>query len=67
MAGALLAAAIDYARGHGATVLEAYPTDVDAPTASTNIFMGTKSLFAQAGFVEVVRHKPERPIMRLAL
>lgn len=67
VAGAMLKSAIGYAHAHGAEVLEAYPTDVEEKAASSSIFMGTQSLFAAAGFVEVGRRKPARPIMRLKL
>ena len=67
VAGALLARAIDYARSAGAELLEAYPVDVSAEAATGNLFMATQSLFAQAGFVEVARRHPARPIVRLAL
>lgn len=67
VAAAMLQGATDCGRVHGAQVLEAYPTDVDGKTSSGNIFMGTQSLFAAAGFVEVARRSPQRPIMRLTL
>jgi GNAT superfamily N-acetyltransferase len=74
VAGELLAAAIDYARDHDATVLEAYPVDVPAgeriPSASA--FHGTVGMFKQAGFTVVERRRantasPVRPIVRLEL
>ena len=74
VAGALLAAAIDYARIHGATMLEAYPVDVPAgeriPSASA--YHGTLGMFKGAGFTVVARRQankasPVRPIVRLEL
>jgi GNAT superfamily N-acetyltransferase len=74
VAGDLLAAAIDYARAHGATVLEAYPVEVPhgerIPSASA--FHGTLGMFKRAGFKVVERRRqnkagPVRPIVRLAL
>jgi GNAT superfamily N-acetyltransferase len=61
----LLAASIDFARARGATLLEAYPVDRAAPDAPNAPWFGSSSMFAKAGFVEVARHKPTRPIVRL--
>ena len=63
----LLAAAIEYAREQGASVLEAYP--VDKPERSHDDFMwfGSRSLYERAGFQEVVRRSPTRVLMRLEL
>jgi GNAT superfamily N-acetyltransferase len=74
VAGDLLVAAIDYARKHGATMLEAYPVEVPKgeriPSAS--VFHGTLGMFKRAGFEVVERRQanatsPVRPIVRLAL
>ncbi|GAB4506196.1 MAG: GNAT family N-acetyltransferase [Anaerolineales bacterium] len=65
---ALLRAAVDYAAAHGATVVEGYPTDpkkADAPAAF--LYTGTVSAFRKAGFVEVARGSPSRPIMRYVI
>jgi GNAT superfamily N-acetyltransferase len=73
VAGALLDAAIGYARDHGAVALEAYPVDTkDGRIRPAEAFKGTLSMFERAGF-EVVerrranRNSPERPIVRLSL
>lgn len=63
----LLAAAIDFAKAQGATLLEAYPVDRDAPAAPNASWFGSRSMFIKAGFAEVARHKPTRPIVRLEL
>lgn len=74
VAGELLAAAIGYAREHGAKVLEAYPVDVPEgeriPSASA--FHGTLGMFKRAGFKVIERRRlnaasPVRPIVRLEL
>lgn len=67
VASALLRAAAAYARERGATLLEAYP--VDKATRSTDEFLwfGAKAMFDAAGFKEVARRKPQRPVMRLDL
>lgn len=71
---ALLEAAIDYARDHGATTLEAYPTDVPdgQRIPSANAYMGTLGMFERAGFKVVDRRQANattavRPIVRRSL
>ncbi len=68
---ALLRAAVAFAREHGATFVEGHPVDVDALKAArvsgSAIFTGTLAMFSEAGFVEVARTFPTRPVMRLAL
>jgi GNAT superfamily N-acetyltransferase len=61
----LLKAAADHARQRGAHVVEGYPVEpktVDMPAAFA--WTGTASAFRQAGFAEVLRRSPTRPIMR---
>jgi ribosomal protein S18 acetylase RimI-like enzyme len=65
VASALLAAAVRYARKCGATLLEAYPVDKAEPARDESFWFGTKSMFDAAGFQEVARRKPQRPIVRL--
>jgi GNAT superfamily N-acetyltransferase len=60
----LIGAAIAAAKRAGAPALEAYPIDTGVPKSSTNTFVGTASAFARAGFKEVARRSPARPIMR---
>ncbi len=64
MTGRLIAAAADYARKNGATVVEAYPVDSAAPSYR---FMGFVPVFERAGFTEVGRAGKRRHVMRLAL
>jgi GNAT superfamily N-acetyltransferase len=64
----LLAAAIDYARKHGARAIEAYPTDTSVvKKASNELYRGVLSVFDAAGFREVARPKPFRAIVVLDL
>jgi GNAT superfamily N-acetyltransferase len=63
----LLAGAIRWARRRGVRLLEAYPVDKSHPSASHAPWFGSKTLFDDAGFEEVVRRKPARPIVRLKL
>jgi GNAT superfamily N-acetyltransferase len=73
IAAALLDAAVDYARDHGATLLEAYPIETDGglvPSASA--FKGTLAMFERAGFEVVERRRANsvsaaRPIVRRAI
>jgi len=62
---ALITAAIEYARAAGAPALEAYPLDGAVSPSATST--GYASTFARAGFTEIARRSPERPIMRLQL
>jgi GNAT superfamily N-acetyltransferase len=68
---ALLKAAADFAREHGATAVEGHPVDVDTLSAArvggSAIFTGTVAMFSAAGFIEVARTYPSRPVMRLLL
>jgi GNAT superfamily N-acetyltransferase len=63
----LLAGAIRWARQRGVRLLEAYPVDKSHPSASDAPWFGSKTLFDEAGFEEVARRKPARPIVRLTL
>lgn len=65
VAQALLAAAVDYARKRGATLLEAYPVDRPGRSSDDSMWFGAKSMYDAAGFVEVARRKPLRPVVRL--
>jgi GNAT superfamily N-acetyltransferase len=60
----LVAAALKAAKRAGAPALEAYPVDTSAPNSTSNTFTGTATAFARAGFREVARRAPARPIMR---
>ena len=70
VARALLDAAVDYARQHGATLLEAYPVDTDGERVpAAHAFKGTVGMFERAGFEVVERRQfnrtsPIRPIVR---
>lgn len=64
---ALLAGAIEYARARGVECLEAYPAEPEGDAADDTLFWGVRSLYDDAGFVEVARRRPNRPIVRLSL
>jgi GNAT superfamily N-acetyltransferase len=65
VARALLQGAIDWAKSRGATLLEAYPMDKPERGADDAMWFGAKSMYDAAGFTEVARRKPQRPIVRL--
>lgn len=67
VATALLQGAIGYARRMGAGVLEAYPVDGAGKGRDEWLWFGVKSMFDRAGFVEVARRRPGRPVVRLEL
>lgn len=62
----LLAAAIDYALSEGAQVIEAYPVDGERASV-VDYFTGTIGMFAEHGFVEIIRRNDTRPIVRLTV
>jgi GNAT superfamily N-acetyltransferase len=64
---ALARAAIDFSRGRGARALEAYPMLTKAGEDITwgELHMGTRSMFAAAGFNEVGRPTLRRAVMRI--
>ena len=63
----LLAGSISFARKRGVGILEAYPVDKATRSADEFIWFGVKSMFDSAGFQEVARRSPTRPVMRLWL
>ena len=60
----IIEAAVEHARAHGASIVEAYPVDPDSPSYS---FMGFVSVFEKAGFREVGRAGTRRHVMQLKL
>jgi GNAT superfamily N-acetyltransferase len=69
VAEALLRAAVDHARVHGADVVEGYPVDRELrPKAgAADLYHGTLNLFLRAGFQAVSSAVPGRPVVRLDL
>jgi GNAT superfamily N-acetyltransferase len=63
---ALVAAAAKLARRHGARAVEGYPVEPPGRQPDAFVWTGLASAFRRAGFVEVARRSPTRPIMRLA-
>ena len=67
VARALVAGAVAYACKRKVKLLEAYPVDKDQPSATQAPWFGSKAMFDEAGFEEVARRKPARPVVRLQL
>lgn len=67
VATALLGGAIAFASRHGARVLEAYPVDKAERGRDDWMWHGAMSMYEKAGFREVARRRPTRPVVRLAL
>jgi GNAT superfamily N-acetyltransferase len=67
IAGALLPAAVEHAFAHGARVVEGYPVDpaLRPKASAADLYHGTVSLFARAGFETVSTAVPGRAVMRL--
>jgi GNAT superfamily N-acetyltransferase len=58
----LLRGAIAWARKRRVKLLEAYPV-----VEGESLWFGVESMFTAAGFEEVARRRPDRPVMRLRL
>ncbi len=65
----LIRAAVAHATKGGAGIIEAYPIEPKPGQRSVPAFVytGLASAFRKAGFVEVARRSPTRPIMRYCL
>ena len=62
----LIDAAVAFAQEQGAELVEAYPSEPQS-TERTTGFIGIAKVFREAGFQEIARRTPKRPIMRLTL
>ncbi|MCW3842006.1 GNAT family N-acetyltransferase [Micromonospora yasonensis] len=64
---ALARAAVDFARARGARALEGYPMILPPGREATwgELYVGSRSIFADAGFVEVSHPTPRRVVMRI--
>ena len=67
IATALLAGAVNWAGQNGARVLDACPVDASAYCPPVSLYHGLASTFRRAGFRDVARRRPDRPLMRLVL
>jgi GNAT superfamily N-acetyltransferase len=64
LAVALIQAAVEHAGSSGGRIVEGYPVETKKEEAPPFVFTGTASAFRQAGFTEVARNSPARPIFR---
>lgn len=60
----LLQAALEHAAARGAAIVEGYPVDARRPLPDAFAWTGLATAFLAAGFDEVARRSPTRPIMR---
>lgn len=61
----LVDAAVDHAAANGATLVEAYPKDLEAGMISADAaYVGLLPVFRATGFVEVARRVKGRPVVR---
>ncbi len=71
VASALLEAAVTFARNHGTTAVQGHPVDVAAlrttRVSGSALYTGTMAMFVAAGFSEVARTFPTRPVMQLLM
>ncbi len=63
----LLKAAVEYVRSKGGRIVEGYPIDNGKEIPAPFAFTGTASAFVKAGFKEVARNSPTRPIFRFEI
>jgi len=63
----LLKAAVEHVRQMGGRIVEGYPVDAQKDMPAPFVFTGMASAFQKAGFKEVARNSPTRPIYRFDL
>ena len=72
---ALLKAAVEHVGKHGGKILEGYPVEPKKDNASAGLvrmpaasaYTGLASVFRKAGFKEIARRSPTRPIFRYVI
>lgn len=64
---ALLRAAADFVRARGGRVIEGYPVAARSEMPAAFAWTGLDRAFTEAGFTEVARRSPSRPVFRRAL
>jgi GNAT superfamily N-acetyltransferase len=63
----LLKAAVEHVKHQGGKIVEGYPVDAKDDKPAPFVFTGTASAYQQAGFKEVARNTPTRPIFRYVI
>lgn len=65
---ALLGEVVKFVSSRGGRIVEGYPVEVAGrKSADAFIYTGTASAYSRAGFVEVARRSPTRPIFRFTI
>lgn len=60
----LIRAATKFAKSQGAKIVEGYPQAVTGSLPDAFVWTGLEPSFLKAGFVEIARRSPKRPILR---
>lgn len=60
----LLKAAVEHVQAQGGRIVEGYPVETEESMPAPFVYTGIASAFLQAGFQEVARRSPTRPIYR---
>jgi GNAT superfamily N-acetyltransferase len=60
----LLRAAIEMAAAHGARIVEGYPVEPSGRLPDPFVWTGLAASYRRAGFTEVARRSPSKPIVR---
>jgi GNAT superfamily N-acetyltransferase len=63
----LLKAAVEHVRKQGGRIVEGYPVETEEDMPAPFIYTGAASAFQRAGFKEVARRSPTRPIFRFII
>lgn len=63
----LLKAAVEHVKRQGGRIVEGYPLDAQKDMPAPFVHTGIASAFEQAGFQEVARRAPTRPIFRYVI
>jgi GNAT superfamily N-acetyltransferase len=63
----LIGAAVDFARAHGARIVEAYPRPVTGKMSSGDLYVRTLACFERAGFEVAARPSEARAVVRKAV
>jgi GNAT superfamily N-acetyltransferase len=63
----LIKAAVEHVRQKGGRIVEGYPVETMKSMPAPFVFTGTASAFQEAGFEEVMRNSPTRPIFRFEI
>lgn len=63
----LIQAAAEFAKSQGAKIVEGYPQVVEGSLPDAFVWTGLEPSFLKAGFTEVARRSPKRPILRQPL